>query len=130
MDENRFNLSELTEKVRSYLAESLPRLAWVKEFKGAAIPNVPTGTVAAGEMEFVDTSKGGDMAVVVFSIYLIDPASEHGVEDMAMDVRAALVANDTLDDRIQHGSVTKMQFGAVTGRAGACLITYKAKVWM
>ena len=77
MDEGRFNLSKLTEKVRSYLQESLPRLAWVKEFKGAAIPNVPTGTVAAGEMEFVDTSKGADMAVVAFSIYLIDPSSEN-----------------------------------------------------
>lgn len=134
MDEGRFNLSKLTEKVRSYLEESLPRLTWVKEFKGAAIPNVPTGTVAAGEMEFVDTSKGADMAVVAFSIYLIDPSidpsSENGVEDMAMDVREALTANDTLDDMIQHGAVTKMQFGAVTGRAEACLITYKAKVWM
>ena len=29
MDEGRFNLSKLTEKVRSYLEESLPRLAWV-----------------------------------------------------------------------------------------------------
>ena len=130
MDEGRFNLSKLTEKVRSYLEEQLPELAWVKEFKGAAIPNVPTGTVAAGEMEFVDTSKGADMAVVAFSIYLIDPSSEYGVEDMAMDVRQALTANDTLDDMVQHGAVTKMQFGAVTGRAGACLITYKAKVWM
>lgn len=130
MDEGRFNLSKLTEKVRSYLEESLPRLTWVKEFKGAAIPNVPTGTVAAGEMEFVDTSKGADMAVVAFSIYLIDLSSENGVENMAMDVRQALTANDTLDDMVQHGTVTKMQFGAVTGRAGACLITYKAKVWM
>ena len=49
---------------------------------------------------------------------------------LAMDVRKALAANDTLGDMIQHGAVTKMQFGAVTGRAGACLITYKAKVWM
>ena len=78
----------------------------------------------------MDTSKGADMAVVAFSIYLIDPSSENGVEDMAMDVREALTANDTLDDMVQHGAVTKMQFGAVTDRAGACLITYKAKVWM
>lgn len=38
MDEGRFNLSKLTEKVRSYLEESLPRLTWVKEFKGGSYP--------------------------------------------------------------------------------------------
>ena len=30
MDEGRFNLSELTEKVRSYLEECLPDMVWDK----------------------------------------------------------------------------------------------------
>lgn len=130
MDEGRFNLSELTETVREYLEGYIPAYRWVREFAGAAVPNTPTGTVSAGEMEFEGRDKGGNMATVLISIYLIDPTSEYGVEDTAMDVREALMENEDLGGTIQYGEVSKMEFGAVGGRAGACLITYKAKVWM
>lgn len=130
MDEGRFNLSELTEKVRSYLEECLPDMVWDKHYKGATIPNVLTGTVSAGTMEFEETVKGADIAIVTFFIYLIDPSSENGVDDIAMKVRRYLMDNDTLDDTVQHGTISKMEFGAVTGKAGACLLTYKVKLWM
>ena len=130
MDEGRFNLSELTEKVRSYLEEYLPDMVWDKHYKGATIPNVLTGTVSAGTMEFEETVKGADIAIVTFFIYLIDPSSENGVDDIAMKVRRYLMDNDTLDDTVQHGAISKMEFGAVTGKAGACLLTYKVKLWM
>lgn len=130
MDEGCFNLSELTEKVRSYLEECLPDMVWDKHYKGATIPNVLTGTVSAGTMEFEETVKGADIAIVTFFIYLIDPSSENGVDDIAMKVRQYLMDNDTLDDTVQHGVISKMEFGAVTGKAGACLLTYKVKLWM
>ena len=130
MDEGRFNLSQLTEKIRSYLEECLPDLEWVRQFKGTVVPSVPTGTVAADSMEFENTAKGGDMAVVLFNIYLVDPTSENGVEEKAMEVREALIENDTLDGFIQMGNVAKIQFGAVMNKAGACLISYKAKLWL
>lgn len=130
MDEGRFNLSELTEKVRSYLEECLPDMVWDKHYKGATIPNVLTGTVSAGTMEFEETVKGADIAIVTFFIYLIDPSSENGVDDIAMKVRWYLMDNDALDDTVQHGAISKMEFGAVTGKAGACLLTYKVKLWM
>lgn len=130
MDEGCFNLSELTEKVRSYLEECLPDMVWDKQYKGTTIPSVLTGTVSAGTMEFEDTVKGADIAVVTFFIYLIDPTSENGVDELAMKVRRFLMDNDTLDDTVQHGAISKMEFGAVTGKAGACLLTYKVKLWM
>ena len=89
-----------------------------------------TGTVSAGTMEFEETVKGADIAIVTFFIYLIDPSSENGVDDIAMKVRWYLMDNDTLDDTVQHGAISKMEFGAVTGKAGACLLTYKVKLWM
>lgn len=130
MDEGRFNLSELTELVREYLELNISRYRWVREFAGAAVPSIPTGTVSAGAIEFTGKAKGDDLATVVFSIYLIDPTSEYGVEDTAMQVREVLMEEGAFDGDIQSGEISKMEFGAVNRRAGACLITYKAKVWM
>lgn len=130
MDEGRFNLSELTELVREYLELNISSYRWVREFAGAAVPSVPTGTVSAGSIEFTRRAKGDDLATVVISIYLIDPTSEYGVEDTAMQVREVLMEEGAFDGDIQSGEVSKMEFGAVNHRAGACLITYKAKVWM
>ena len=90
MDEGRFNLSELTELVREYLELNISSYRWVREFAGAAVPSVPTGTVSAGAIEFTGRAKGDDLATVVISIYLIDPTSEYGVEDTAMQVRDVL----------------------------------------
>lgn len=130
MDESGFNLTELTELIRSYLASKLPSLAWEKHFKGAAIPNRITGTVSADSMEFSNTAKGADVAMITFHIYIIDPRTENRLEKIALDVRRAFKENDTLDDVIQSGMVEKIEFGAVTANAGACLITYKVKLWM
>ena len=130
MDEGRFNLSELTELVRTYLEGYIPTYQWERDFVGAAVPSVPTGTVSAGEIEFTGRAKGEDLATVVISIYLIDPTSEYGVENTAMEVRDVLMIEDAFDGDIQSGEVSKMEFGAVNRKAGACLITYKVKVWI
>lgn len=129
MDENSLNLSELTEKIRSYLEASIPSLTWERQFNGTVIPATPTGTVSAASMEFVNTVKGADITVVTFSIYIVDP-TEDDVEGKALKVRTALKENESLDGLIQSGEVSKIEFGAVTAKAGAALITYKAKLWL
>lgn len=129
MGENSLNLSELTEAIRSYLASSVTSLKWERHFTGAAIPAAPTGTVSAASMEFQNTVKGADITVVTFSIYIVDPTGDD-VEGKALLVRAALKENETIDGLIQSGEVSKIEFGAVTAKAGAALITYKAKLWL
>lgn len=98
---------------------------WQDVVKGVKRAKDITGTISCDRVSYAFDAKGDREATAEFSIWVLDPNSESGVDPIADHIDQVLTDNPTLNRWATDSEVEKIIFGVAQGRetAGlACLI--------
>lgn len=121
---------EVSEALLELLKEKIPEVTdWKSAATGAKRGKEISGTVSCDKIKFTLDAKGEREATATYSIYVLDPASITGVDNIADHIDAALTDNPDINKWATDSRVKEILFGVAQGRetAGLALITLEVK---
>lgn len=121
---------EVAAALLELLQEEVPEvLDWKGAVTGVKRAKEVTGTISCDRVKYAFDAKGEREATAEFSIWLLDPNSEAGVDQIADHVDAVLTENPTINRWATDSAVKSITFGVAQGKetAGLACIIFEVK---
>lgn len=119
---------EVAAALLELLQEEVTEVVWQEAIKGVKRAKEVTGTISCDKVTYALDAKGEREATANYSIWVLDPNSENGVDSIADKVDAVLTANPTINRWATDSMVKEIMFGVAQGTATAGLACIILKV--
>lgn len=121
---------EVANALRELLQEEVQEVTdWKGTVKGVNRAKEITGTISCDRVKYGFDAKGDREATAEYSIWILDPGSDIGVDPIADHVDAVLTSDPTINRWATDSVVKEIIYGVAQGRetAGLACIIFEVK---